>query len=358
MSLSKRRVSPWFLLALLVLLGLVAFRLVGVFLSYVLFGLFLAYLTYPVYAWLLRRVRRPAVAGSLMLLLIVVVLLVPMAFLLAALVTQVQELIGKAGVTDPQAVLDAVAHRINELLGLPPQDPGSSSPGSSLVNDVYGTVQDAATRWVRELPRYLAEGLIGVFLLAYVVYYSYTDGARWIQALREVLPMQADHRETLFREVGHVIRGVMYGTILMSALQAGLAAVGFTIFGVPDVALWSVLVFILALLPIVGAPMVWLPWSVYLIYLGETFRGVGLLLYSAVLVNGIEHVIRPKLIGTVANIHPLLVLLGVVGGLAVFGFIGFILGPLVLSVFVTVLNLYRKEFAKRLDAEPLVSGPT
>jgi predicted PurR-regulated permease PerM len=356
-SLSKRRVSPWFLLALLVLLGLLAFRLVAVFLSYVLFGLFLAYLTYPLYSWLLRRLKRPSIAASLMLLLITIAVLVPLAFLLAKVVTQVQGVVGEAGVADPQALLDALAHRINAFLGLPPQDPNEASPGSSLVNDVYGNLRDYATRWVRALPRQLAEGLIGVFLLAYVLFYSYTDGQRWIQALREVLPMQADHRETLFREVGHVVRGVMYGTILMSALQAVLAAIGFYIFGVPDVALWSVLVFILALLPIVGAPMVWLPWGLYLMYTGDTFGGVGLMLYSAVLVNGLEHVIRPKIIGTVADIHPLVVLLGVVGGLAVFGFIGFILGPLVLSVFITVLTLYRKEFAKRMD-DVAILGPT
>lgn len=355
MTLSKRRVSPWFLLALLLLLGLLAFRLVAVFLSYVLFGLFLAYLTYPVYAWLLGRVKRPAPAASLMLVLLTAAVLVPLGFLLVALVEQVQDVVASAGVADPQAVLDQLAARINALLGLETH-PGRDSPGSSLVNDVYDTVQDAVTRWVRALPRVLAEGLIGVFLLVYVLYYSYTDGARWIQALREILPMQPDHRETLFREVGHVVRGVMYGTILMSALQAALAAVGFYIFGVPNVALWSVLVFILALLPIVGAPMVWVPWGLYLMYLGETFDGVGLLLYSAILVNGIEHILRPKLVGTIADIHPLLVLLGVVGGLAIFGFIGFILGPLILSVFITVLNLYRKEFAKRLDVEPILGA--
>lgn len=351
MTLSKRRVSPWFLLALLLLLGFVAFRLVGVFLSYVLFGLFLAYLTYPVYAWLLRRTRRPAFSASLMLVLMTIAVLVPLAFLLVALVTQVQDVIANAGVADPQAILDQLAARINALLGLPHEE--GNSPGSSLVNDVYDNLRDTLTDWVRGLPRQIAEGVIGVFLLAYVLFYAYTDGTRWIQALREMLPMQADHRETLFREIGHVIRGVMYGTILMSALQAGLAAIGFYIFGVPNVALWSVLVFILALLPIVGAPMIWFPWGLYLVYIGDTFSGVGLLLYSAILVNGIEHVIRPKLIGSVADIHPLIVLLGVVGGLVVFGFIGFILGPLVLSVFMTVLNLYRKEFAKRLDASAI-----
>lgn len=356
MSLSKSRVSPWFLLALLILLGAMAFRLVAVFLSFLLFGLFLAYLTYPVYDWLLKRLKRPAPTAGLMLLIITLVLIVPIALLMAALVQQVQDLIAVAGVADPQAILDDLAYRINTFLGLSPQ-PDGNSPGSSLVNDIYDNLQDAATKWVRDMPQQLLEALLGAFLLAYVLYYSYTDGQRWINALRELLPMEPDHRDALFHDVGHVIRGVMYGTILMSALQAALAALGFAIFGVPNIALWSVLVFILALLPIVGAPFVWVPWGLYLIYIGEPFRGIGLLVYSAILVNGIEHLLRPKLIGTVANIHPLIVLLGVVGGLAVFGFIGFILGPLILSVFVTVLNLYRKEFATRREAEQIV-GPT
>lgn len=357
MTLSKSRVSPWFLLALLVLLGLMAFRLVAVFLSYLLFGLFLAYLTHPGYRWLLARMRNPTAAASIMLLVILLVGIVPLALLVGALVNQVQQMIAAAGVADPQAVVDALAHRVNALLGLSAQ-PSGSSPGSSLVNDIYDNLQDAATAWVRDLPRAMLEAILGIFLLVYVLFYSYTDGERWLTALREMLPMQADHRDALFRDVGHVVRGVMYGTILMSALQAGLAALGFAIFGVPNIALWSVLVFILALLPIVGAPFIWVPWGVYLIYTGETFNGIGLLLYSAILVNGIEHIIRPKLIGSVANIHPLVVLLGVVGGLAIFGFIGFVLGPLVLSVFLTVLNLYRKEFTGRRDAELIVGGPT
>lgn len=355
MSLSKSRLSPWFLLALLILLGLVAFRVVAVFLSYVLFGLFLAYLTFPGYRWLLRRVKRPPVAAGTMMVLLIVAFLVPLAFLLVQLVSQAQQAVSYLGLADPQAILDALARRINEILGLPPAT--GTDPSSNLVNDAYDSIQDAMARFVRDLPRHVAEGLIGVFLLAYVLYYSYTDGPKALHALREMLPLQPDQRETLFHDVGQSIRGVMYGTVLMSALQAILAAIGFAVFGIPDVALWSVVVFILALLPIVGAPMVWLPWSLYLIYVGETFRGVGLLLYCAVMVNGIEHVIRPKLIGSVADIHPLLVLLGVVGGLAVFGFIGFILGPLILSVFVTVLNLYRKEFARRLDGNPAPHMP-
>ncbi len=355
MSLSKRRLSPWFLFAILVLLGVMAFRVVGVFLSYVLFGLFLAYLTFPVYAWLRARAKRPAVAAGLMLVLLTVALFLPLSFVLAALLRQVQDLLASLSAADPQAILDAIAQRINSALGLPAE--ASSDPGSNLVNDIYDSIQDALVAWLRDMPQLLAESILGLLLMAYVVYYTYVDGERALAAIRDILPLDAEQRETLFREVGHVIRGVMYGTILLSAIQAILAAIGFAIFGVPSIALWSVLVFALALLPIVGAPFIWAPWGLYLIYVGETFRGIGLLVYCALLVNGVEHLIRPKLIGRTANIHPLLVLLGVVGGLAVFGFVGFIVGPLVLSVFVTVLNLYRKEFGRRLD-EAVVAGPT
>lgn len=355
MSLSKRRLSPWFLFAILVLLGVMAFRVVGVFLSYVLFGLFLAYLTFPIYAWLRARLRRPAVASSVMLILLTVALFVPFGFVLAALLRQVQDLLASLSAADPQALLDTIAQRINTALGLPAE--ADSNPGSNLVNDVYDSIQDALIAWLRDMPQLLAEGILGLLLMAYVLYYTYVDGERALAAIRDILPLDSEQRETLFREVGHVIRGVMYGTILLSAIQAILAAIGFAIFGVPSIALWSALVFVLALLPIVGAPFVWVPWGLYLIYIGETFRGIGLLIYCAILVNGIEHLIRPKLIGRTANIHPLLVLLGVVGGLAIFGFVGFIIGPLVLSVFVTVLNLYRKEFGRKMD-EPVVAGPT
>lgn len=355
MSLSKRRLSPWFLFAILVLLGVMAFRVVGVFLSYVLFGLFLAYLTFPIYAWLRARLRRPPFAASVMLVLLTVAVFVPLGFVLAALLRQVQDLLASLSAADPQALLDTIAQRINLALGLPAE--AGSDPGSNLVNDVYDSIQDALVAWLRDMPQLLAESILGLLLMAYVLYYTYVDGERALAAIRDILPLDAEQRETLFREVGHVIRGVMYGTILLSAIQAILAAIGFAIFGVPSIALWSVLIFVLALLPIVGAPFVWVPWGLYLIYIGEAFRGIGLLIYCAILVNGVEHLIRPKLIGRTANIHPLLVLLGVVGGLAIFGFVGFIVGPLVLSVFVTVLNLYRKEFGRKLD-EPVVAGPT
>jgi predicted PurR-regulated permease PerM len=346
--LSKRRVSPYFLLALLVVLAFLSFRLVRVFLSYILVGLFLAYLTYPTFAWIQRRVRNRSGAALIMLLALTVVVLVPLGYLIVVLVEEMQAIVLALRVTDPQIVVDGATARLYAFFGFAPPEPGSQS---GVLSDVYDSMQDSFAEWLRDLPGHLVEGILGVFILVYVLYYSYTDGPRVVQALRELLPLQPAHRDLLFREVGHVTKGVMYGTVLLSVIQAILAGIGFVIFGVPNPVFWSVLVFILALLPIVGAPLIWFPWGLYFLLQGDEFNGIGLLVYSAVMVNGLEHLARPKLIATVADIHPVVVLLGVVGGIAVFGFVGFILGPLVLSIFVTVLNLYRKEFAAKLEDE-------
>lgn len=340
--LDRRRLSPWFLLALVVLLGWQSFRIAGVFLDYVAIGLFLAYLTYPLYTWLRGKLRKPAVAGIVMLLLIGATVLVPLGFLIAQLARELATIADALNVANLESIIRSIEVRINDWLGRDALEPGEET---GVLGIVVPTLNQFARSATSGLIRVLGEATIGIFVLLYVQYYTYVDGRRLVAWLHDTLPMQEAHRDLLFHEIGRVVQAVMYGQVLTALIQAGIASIGFWIFGVPNVAFWGVITFILALLPVIGPPLVWLPWSIYLLLLGETFRGVGLLLYSAILVSTIDNIIRPKLIGSRAQVHPVVILLGVLGGIAVFGVSGFILGPLVLSIFVTILDVYRKEFA-------------
>ncbi len=344
--LSKRRLSPWFLLALLLLLGWLSLRIVGVFLDYVAIGLFLAYLTFPAYRWTLKRVRNGPVAAILLLFVIGATVLVPLGFLIAQLVQELGDIAASLNVAHLDSVVSDIEQRIAAFLGM--SLPGDGEDGGLLAT-VVPTLNELAGRATRQLVQILAEGIIGIFVLLYVQYYAYTDGKRLVAWLNDTLPMQEAHRDLLFREVGLVVQAVMYGQVLTAIIQAVIAGVGYWIFGVPNIVFWSVITFILALLPVIGPPLVWLPWGLYLLIKGQTFDGIGLLAYSAILVSTIDNIIRPKLIGSRAQMHPVVVLIGVLGGLVVFGFSGFIIGPLVLSVFVTILNVYRKEFAESGD---------
>ncbi|MGB1586731.1 MAG: AI-2E family transporter [Thermoplasmatota archaeon] len=341
--LSKRRLSPWFLLALVLLMAWLSLRIVGVFGDYVAIGLFLAYLTHPLYKRMLPKLRSKSLTALTLLLIIGATVLVPLGFLIAELVRELTAIAASLNVQNLEAVLQDAERRIYERMGRTPPD---SANGGGFLQAIVPTLNQFAGDATRDLVRVLGEGIIGIFVLLYVQYYATIDGERLIRWVHGTLPMQEAHRDLLFHEVGLVVHAVMYGQVLTALIQAALAAFGFWIFGVPNVAFWSVITFILALLPVIGPPLIWGPWGIYLIILGRTFDGIGLLVYSAVLVSTMDNIIRPKLIGSRAQVHPVVVLLGVLGGLVVFGFSGFVLGPLVLSVFVTLLNVYRKEFAQ------------
>ncbi len=331
--LSKRRLSPWFLFALLLILGAISIRVVGVFLDYVLVGLLFAYLSHPGYQWLEQRLRRPWLSSIIMVIVVSITVLGPASYVLIGLVTELRDIIVRL---DPDALTAFVQQYSDTAL-----------PG--LLTTVIPSLDSFASQLATELIRFLAEGLIGAFVLLYVLYYTYIDGERFLHFTKELLPMQEAHRDLLFHEIAVVTRAVMFGQVLTAAIQAVLAGVGYLIFGVPNVIFWAFITFILALLPVIGPPLIWIPWGAYLIVSGNTFQGIGLLVYSAVMVSGLDNLIRPKLIGSRAHVHPVVVLLGILGGLTVFGFSGFILGPLTLSVFVTILDVYRKEFAMKLD---------
>ncbi len=346
MTLSKRKLSPWFLFALLLVIGWVSLRVVRVFLDYALVGIFLAYLTYPGYKWLLARVKHRPVASMIMLLLVVASIVVPGAFLVSELIREITQLTASLSATNLTAALDDLQRQINSFVG---GDPDKIVGDYDLVAIAVPAVRGFLSSLIADLPSQLAFGLIGVFVLLYIMYYIYIDGARLVRFIQELLPMQEAHRDLLFHETGIVVKAVMYGQVLTAMIQAGIAGIGYVIFGVPSVVLLSLATFVLALLPVVGPPLIWAPAAILLIVKGQTFAGVGLLIYSAILVSGLDNIIRPKLIGSRARVHPVVVLLGVLGGVAIFGMSGLILGPLVLSIFVTLLEVYRKEFANKMD---------
>lgn len=346
MVLSKRRLSPWFLFGLLLVIGFVALRIAGPFLDYVLVALFLAYLTYPVYPWLSKWVRQPQIAAVLMLIIISVAVVVPMGFLVAELAKEMQQIGAAIGGQQTDEILERVRQAIANITGRDVEDPGSDP----VINSIESNAQAFVTNLVTDLFRALAAGVVGIFVMLYVMYYAYLDGQRLVSFMKDILPMQEAHRDLMFHEIGLVTKAVMYGQVLTALIQAIIGGIGFWIFGVPNIVFWSVLMFVLALLPVIGPPLIWGPASAYLWFIeGDTFAGIGLAIYSAILVSTVDNIIRPKLIGARAHIHPVVVLLGVLGGIGVFGFSGLILGPLVLSIFVTILGVYRKEFATKFD---------
>ncbi|MCA1820154.1 MAG: AI-2E family transporter, partial [Halobacteriales archaeon] len=128
-------------------------------------------------------------------------------------------------------------------------------------------------------------------------------------------------------------------------IQGVLGGIGFLVLGVPNAVLWGAVMAILALLPVLGTFMVWVPAAIYLFIQGHVWQGIAMLIWGTfVVMIFMDNVVRPRLIGNRADIHPMFVLVGVLGGAAVFGFVGLFLGPLLVGVTIAVLKVYEADY--------------
>lgn len=343
----RRQVASIFLLIVLVLLAYASFQIAKVFIDFLLLALFLGFLSHPLYDRLHEKIKSRGLAAIITATVVTAIVVVPLTFLTIQLVSELSEILQTLRVSTVRGEFDALAGRLYEFFGAEYQS--DADAGAGLLALLIPSVNDIFEAAASGLISAFAEGIVGSFVLLYVLYYAYVDGHKAVAAVRDILPMARAHTDRLFREIGQVLKAVFYGSVLTALMQAVLAGVGYSIFGVPNVVFWSAVTFVLALLPIIGPPLIWFPWGVVLLLQGETFNGFGLLVYSAIMVSTLDNFIRPKLIGEQARVHPTIILVGVLGGVAVFGFAGFLLGPLILAMFVSILQLYRREFAARPD---------
>ncbi|HLE47396.1 MAG TPA: AI-2E family transporter, partial [Candidatus Thermoplasmatota archaeon] len=183
--------------------------------------------------------------------------------------------------------------------------------------------------------------VLGLVIASFVIYYGFAEGETFYAKLRHVIPLPDDIEESLFRDIRRVTNVVFIGNILVSVLGGVVGALSFVIFGVPNAVFWGFIMIILGILPLVGAPIIWGPTAAYLFVQGNVVGAVGILIINGGIVIGyVDNILRPKLIGKAANVHPVLVLIGILGGLEAFGALGFVIGPLVLAVFIALIRSY------------------
>jgi predicted PurR-regulated permease PerM len=195
------------------------------------------------------------------------------------------------------------------------------------------------TTFILKVPKLILD----FFILLFVIFYALKDGKPAVDKMFKAVPLKEHNKEHLRNKMSKVTAALLYGIIVVGILQGLVAMIGLYIFNVPSPLLWGLVMIILSILPFVGAWMVWLPAALFKIFGGDFSNGFGLVIFGTLIVGTIDNIIRPKLVGVRAKIHPLTVLLGVVGGIMFFGFMGVILGPLILELCLTFLSIYREK---------------
>jgi predicted PurR-regulated permease PerM len=186
------------------------------------------------------------------------------------------------------------------------------------------------------------------FLIVLVtLFFLLRDGADFCVRIRRLLPMDHERQERLFQNIVNAITAVVHGCLLVAMIQGLLAGLAFWAAGVPYPALWGVLTAFAALLPVGGTTMVTVPASVYLFLQGNNVRGIILLVWCLGVVVTIDNVLKPLFIGTRIKLPMLFLFFGILGGLAVFGAVGLILGPVLFALLAVLLDLYTEEYGMK-----------
>lgn len=187
---------------------------------------------------------------------------------------------------------------------------------------------------------------INAFVLVFVLYFMIIGGTRMEQYIYEILPFSNMNKKNVLNEINMIVRSNAIGIPLLAVIQGLIATVGYYFFDVPSALLFGFLTCFATIIPIVGTAIVWFPLTVYLAIIGDWTHAVGLFLYCGIIVTNIDNLIRFVLQKRMADTHPLITIFGVVIGLSLFGFMGVIFGPLLLSIFLLCVDIFKQQYLK------------
>lgn len=329
------------------------------FLLSVLMAAIFSGMAYPLYSGFLRRMkgRRPWASVSTIAVILVVVGF-PLLALLGLVANQAVEITQAAGPWMERQIsgVGGLDQRLGELPFL------SDLPGlRSLVptgEEIVGKVGEAVSAVGSFLVGSLADvtrGTLGFFLqlfiLLYAMFFFLMDGRRILDRILLHVPLSPVDEERLLEKFVSVTRATLKGSLLIGIIQGCLAGVAFWLAGVPGAAFWGTITVVASIIPAIGVALIWGPAVIYLMLSGHPGAGLGLLLWSALVVSTIDNFLRPRLVGRDTRMSDLLILLSTLGGLILFGPTGFIVGPVVAALFVTVWHLYGEAFGSQLPVE-------
>lgn len=339
-----------FLVGTILLLGWLTFLIFKPFFDWVILGFLFAYLFYKPYERTLKHVRKRGAAAGLVMVLVLAVFFLPFIFLLVFFFQDIRSFATELQGVDYEYVIRTLVETVAGLFGIAVDGATLDQTAENIGQSLRQTAADVVRGAAANLVPVLAKVVVGLFIFGFTVFYGLIDGPRIVEGFLSVIPLHRPEKKLLLHELKSVTDAVFVGHVLVAFIQAIIGTVGFLVLGVPEAFLWGFVMLLASLIPVIGPFVVWVPIGVYLLVTpgdvnglfsdDRRFAAIGVFVVGAI-VSTIDNVLRPKLVGDRADVHPFLILVGALGGLLVFGFTGFIVGPLVLSLFMAVLRVYR-----------------
>ena len=339
-----------FLLALLLFFKILE-PMITIFLSSIL----ITYMFYPLYKKVRKRISNQSISIILTIVVIVIILLLPFSYIVFEVTQEGFEFYNSLssnlekgalfgfGCTSADSKICSLINNIEKISAQSLSKIGFDKHLQKLLP----RLEEILTNYLIEIPLAI---LTGGFIL-FISYFLFEDGEKIIQKIVGWLPIRKKTIKKLMDQFEKVTYAVVFGQLFVALAQGVAAVIGFYVFGVPLPFFLGVLTAFFALIPAVGTAIIWVPVSLYMVLTGYftndyiiLSKGVGLFVYGVLVISTIDNILRVKIVQAKADVHPLLVIAGVIGGVNLFGVIGLFLGPILLPLLITYFETFRERF--------------
>ncbi len=316
------------------------YRLAAPFFPALAWALALAILFAPVQRWLEAKIKYPSLATSISVLLVAVIVVLPATFIADRLISE-----AASGAETIAALVDSGKWRRNL-----DAYPLLASAGQWIerqfdLQDMVSTVTSRLTSTAASLARESVLQLIGIVLTFYMLFYFLRDRGPILRALRSFSPLSFRDMSRLYADVGDTVHATIYGTLTVAVVQGTLGGLMFWWLGLPVPLLWGIVMGLLAVVPVLGAFIVWIPAAIFLLLDGSGGKALMLALWGSIVVGGIDNLLYPMLVGSRLKMHTVIAFVSIVGGLLLFGSSGLILGPLIFAITRLLLEVWSRRNA-------------
>ncbi len=359
----RSAISRWFFAAVILAVMFMAFRLIEPFLMHIFFAVVFVVALGPMYEYLHHKLGwNPNLASGATCLVLTVAIALPM-FLIAGMLTS-QALDLAQGVSK-LLLSGELQGRFQSSLGLLAPYIEQINGALDLNLNQHDVLREAA-ELVRQLSNVLYNNiagllagvtnlLVGLALVLFVTFFLLIDGEKMADHFLSLSPLPRDMNRSIQTDMLHNLRATLRGTVMLALLNGTLAGLGFWISGLPNALFWGTVMTFASVVPIVGTSLVWLPAGIFLLASGQIWQAIAVMAWSGASAAVCDNIIRPKLLGSASNLHPLLVFFAIMGGLGMYGLAGLLLGPMTLAFLVSLLQVYQRYFldpSRQSDSDP------
>ena len=347
MQKPKAQTVLFFLILLIVTVAV--FFIMKPFIYAILWAVILAGLFMPVYKKVEKKLHRPSLSATIVLILICLIFILPFGFIISLLLKESMDIY--QGLTTDNSQVNAYVQKLLELIKHNPYTDSLQLDDDALTGKIMELSKGIAGYFFESLKSFTQNTLqfiVQLGVMIYALFYFIRDGEKFLDSILALLPLEQDRDKILLAHFQETANATLKVTLIIGGIQGVLGGLLFLFTGIQGAILWGAVMIITAVIPVVGCALIWVPAGLLMMVTGHLWTGVFILAFGSLVISMVDHFLRPILLGKDVSMHPLLIFLSTMGGIIVFGFTGFIFGPIIMSLALAVWHMYEEYYLREI----------